>query len=129
MTTSGFIPYEGEVESDNMEDTLYLLTVSIGSVVGMRVTLVTIYSYVFGNSLAIRGPPGSVGRAVSGLYLELDKVLTALSIMMFFYAISTIFTTFVIMTMDVAIVNSVILVIGVTCEFSITRSFSYVLCS
>ena len=117
VTTSGFIPYEEDEDDGHMEDTLYLLTVSIGGVVGMRVTLVTIYAYVFGNSLAIRGPTGSVSRAVNGLYTELDTVTMALSLMMFFYAISTIFTTFVVMTIECAIINSVILAIGISCTY------------
>merc|ERR1719453_366776 len=43
VTTTGFVP----LEDDDIVDFLYLLTVTVGGLMAMRITLVTIYANVY----------------------------------------------------------------------------------
>ena len=63
----------------------------------MRITLVTIYANVYGQSLAIRGPAGSVTRSVDTLHTELGNILKTFAIMIVIFLASMILTNYVIM--------------------------------
>ena len=64
----------------------------------MRITLVTIFANVYGQSLAIRGPTGSVTRSVDALHVELESILKIFAVMIAIFLASMILTNYVIMT-------------------------------
>lgn len=93
VTTTGFVP----PEDDDIIDFFYLLTVTAGGMISMRITLVTIYANVYGQSLAIRGPTGSVTRSVDALHTELGSILKTFALMIAVFLASMILTNYVIM--------------------------------
>lgn len=55
---------------------------------------------MFGQGLALRGPVGSMVRAVNGMVVEQEHILYCFSFNIFFLAVSTIATYFVVMSLE-----------------------------
>ena len=94
VTTTGFIP----PEDDDPVDCVFLVLVTAAGMMGMRITLVTIYANVYGQSLAIRGPLGSVTRAVDSLHKELQSIMQIFTIMFIIFLVAVLVSNYVIMT-------------------------------
>jgi hypothetical protein len=71
--------------------------------------MITLFAYVYGNNLAIRGPAGSMLQALNGMLFERNEIIFAFVIMVIFYIISTNFSNSVIMNFEAAIVCQAIM--------------------
>lgn len=76
---------------------IYWVSTTICICLSLHVLLCTVYAAVFGEGLALRGPPGSMVRAVDGMVYEQQQVILTFSINIFALGVSTISTYYVIM--------------------------------
>jgi hypothetical protein len=74
--------------------------------------LVSVYTVMFGQALALRGPAGSMIRAINGFEKEQKHVLVVFSMTLFFLGIATIFQFFVVMDWVGSILCSIVAVVG-----------------
>ena len=69
---------------------MYWVTTALCVAAAMHVFICTIFISVFGQGLALRGPVGSMVRAVEGMVVEQQQVLVSFVIAMFFFALQAI---------------------------------------
>lgn len=87
-----------QVPVDNQSyDYVFWIASAICVVLTLHVMLNAVYLTVFGQGLALRGPPGSMVKAVNGMVVEQGQVLIAFSANIFFLGISTAASYFMVM--------------------------------
>ncbi len=78
----------------------------------MHVLLCTVFINVYGQGLALRGPIGSMVRAVNGMVDETNQILIAYVLTILFFTLSTVGVYWIMFPADAAIVSSVITLAG-----------------
>ena len=102
MTSTGF-------DTTTIYGSIFFVTVTIAITSSCHVVMITLFAYVYGNNLAIRGPAGSMLQALNGMLFERNEIIFAFVIMVIFYIISTNFSNWVIMDFEAAIVCQAIM--------------------
>lgn len=102
MTSTGF-------DTTTIYGSVFFVTVTIAITSSCHVVMITLFAYVYGNNLAIRGPAGSMLQALNGMLFERNEIIFAFVIMVIFYIISTNFSNWVIMDFEAAIVCQAIM--------------------
>ncbi len=92
---------------------IYWILSALALMCAMHVLLCTMFINVFGQGLAIRGPLGSMVRAVDGMVQETNQILIAYVASIFFFAFSTIGVYFIMMEPDAAIICACITGVGI----------------
>jgi hypothetical protein len=89
---------------------LYLYWVSSALCVcsGVHCLVCTVFGSVFGGGLALRGPPGSMVRAIKGMIAEQEQIFIAFNITIFSFGFQLIGMYFIMMGISSAISSSVI---------------------
>jgi hypothetical protein len=90
---------------------LYWVTSAICACCGMHCLVCTVLIQVYGQGLALRGPPGSMVRAIKGMIAEQEQILIAFLITIFTFGLQCIGMYFIMMDGTSAIAASVITVI------------------
>jgi hypothetical protein len=91
---------------------MYWVTIAISFIVSFNAVLNTVYICVYGQGMAIRGPQGSMVKAVEGFDIEQDQVMISFVIAMIFTALSTAATYWIMMDSYGAILACTITLIG-----------------
>ncbi len=92
---------------------IYWILSALALMCAMHVLLCTMFINVFGQGLAIRGPLGSMIRAVEGMVQETNQILIAYVASIFFFAFSTIGVYFIMMEHDAAVICACITGVGI----------------
>ncbi len=92
---------------------IYWLSFPIVITFSLAVTLGSTFSKVFAPGLALRGPSGSMIRALEGLVLETNGIFVLFFWMIVLFQIFSLSLSFVIMSENCAIVCSIIFAFGV----------------
>ena len=74
--------------------------------------IVSIFSYVYGNGLALRGPAGSVVKAVDGMAGDRVEIFATYGMGVIGLVVSTVFSYFIVMEDHVALACSLINLLG-----------------
>lgn len=90
----------------------YWISTAISFVTSMHVLLCTVFIAVYGQGLALRGPVGSMVRAVDGMVIEQLQVVSAFVITIISFTMSTVGTYWIMMDSLGAILSSIITLIG-----------------
>ena len=99
---------------------VYFIATALSFVCAMNGLLSTIFINIFGLGLALRGPPGSMVRAVEGMVEEQLQVLISFVVTIVFFMLMTVGMFFEVMNETIAPVASVIIM----CSMGITYHFS-----
>lgn len=91
---------------------LYFFSTAIAFVAAMQVLICTVYISVYGQGLALRGPVGSMIKAVNGMVEEQKQILISFIVTIVFFSLSTIGTFFIMMNFEGAVVSSVVALVG-----------------
>jgi hypothetical protein len=86
----------------------YWVTSTISSCFGMHCLVCTIFIQVYGQGLALRGPPGSMVRAIKGMIAEQEQIFTSFLIAIFSFGLQCIGMYFIMMDKLNAIITSII---------------------
>src|SRR5690554_4065352 len=62
---------------------IFHLSISVGLIAGVHCVLATTFATVFGPGLALRGPKGSMVRAVNGMVAEQDAIFISFGLCIF----------------------------------------------
>ena len=105
-------------DTTNYESNIYFCLITLAILVSVHLSIATMYLYVYGNSMAIRGQDGSMITALNGLLGERRLIVAIFISMVFCLIISTAATNWVVMTHDAAVICTCIIVVAssVTCR-------------
>lgn len=81
---------------------LFWISCSIVLVTSLHVVLTTTFINIFGPGLALRGPAGSMVRAVEGMIKEKDAIFVAFFVSIIVFQISTVSASFLVMSSSAA---------------------------
>lgn len=91
---------------------LYWVTVPLIMCFGFHNLLCTTFANMYGSELALRGPSGSMVRAVDGMVKEKDSIFLTLLVTVMLYQFLALCCSFMVMDDYCAYVSTVILVLG-----------------
>jgi hypothetical protein len=91
---------------------LYWVTSALTMMTGMHALLVSVFLQVFGQGLALRGPVGSMVRAVEGMVAEQQQIFYSFILTMFFFGLQAIGMYWVMMDSTSSIVCTILTVIA-----------------
>lgn len=109
---------------------LYWITITITFCASIHCALITLFSYVYGNGLALRGPEGSVVRAVDGMVSDRSEVFLSYVVAVVAFVVSTMATYWIVMTHEIAGLTCLLNIVGFaytySCCLRIYNRFKYV---
>jgi hypothetical protein len=87
---------------------LYWISSALCICSGVHCLVCTVFGSVFGGGLALRGPPGSMVRAIKGMIAEQEQIFIAFNITIFSFGLQLIGMYFIMMGIASAIATSII---------------------
>lgn len=94
LATISMVPTD---EVSRVAANIYWISSALNICLSLHVILCSIYATAFGQGLALRGPPGSMVRAVQGMYAEQYNIVYIFSINVFILGVSVISTYYCVM--------------------------------
>lgn len=105
MTSTGY-------DTSHYTAKVYFVLITIAILFSVHLSMTTMYAYVYGNNMAIRGQDGSMVTALNGLLRERRTIITLFILMVIFLIFSTAATNWVVMTHQTAFICSCIMVMS-----------------
>jgi PH domain len=95
-----------------MADYVYWIFSAVLFAAALHCILTTVYCTVYGAGLALRGPIGSMVKAVDGMVAEQDGILVSFIICLLSFAMACLGYFWVIMTVEAAVISTFVMLIG-----------------
>jgi len=99
---------------------IYFVTSAISVVATIHVLLCSVFINVFGQGIALRGPLGSMVKAVDGMVFEQQQILTSFIVGIVFFVLQEVGMFFIVMDQPFAILCSLIVLAGMGITYHYT---------
>ena len=90
----------------------YWLTIAFAVNSSVHCMVTSVFAYVYGYGLALRGPRGSVVRAIDGFVAERDHIFQSFIAMVITFMLSCLLSFWIIMTFRTAVISSTLVILS-----------------